>query len=82
MRKIASYLQICAVFFCLFSIILFGLTYGDISKIGQQNFDIIKWLDADIYLLRWGWYSLILAAFLSLTSLVLNIKFFQNKTTD
>lgn len=61
---------------------MFGIIYKDLSKLGHQNFDMIKWLDANIYLLKWGWYSLTLGTVSSLLSLTLNLKFHQNKETD
>lgn len=79
MKKLTMLFQIGSVIFCIFSIVMFGIIYKDLSKMGLQSFDVTKWLDADSYLLKWGWYSLILGTVFLLLSLTLNLTLYRNK---
>lgn len=74
MKKFNMLIQMGSVFFVIVSVVLFGFTYTDISKVGHTGFDLTKWLDADIYVLKLGWHSLILGAVLNVASFILNIK--------
>ena len=74
MKTKILWLQFFSVCFLIVSIFLFGMILQDIRKIGHPNFDLSRWLDADVYLFKGGWYCLLLAALFGILSLVLHRK--------
>ncbi|MGH1839661.1 hypothetical protein ABE867_02365 [Enterococcus gallinarum] len=74
MKKAEMFTNVASMLLLIISITLLSLIYADIDKIGSINFDSSKWLDADIFLWRWGWYSLITGVLLNILSFILRLR--------
>ncbi|MGX7199560.1 hypothetical protein ACWOEH_06735 [Enterococcus nangangensis] len=74
MEKVVKFISVAAILLLLMAVISLSFVYADLSKIGTSDFDVTKWLDADVFLWRWGWYSLLFGVLLNIIALVLKLK--------
>ncbi len=63
-----------AILCLLVSLLLFTFAMPDIAKVGSVDFDLVKWLDADIFILKCSFYFLISGFFFSLIALILGCR--------
>ena len=74
MKKSKLILEVTSLLLLLIAVIFFTLISIDIELIGSSNFDLVKWLDVDIFLWRWGIRSIIISLVIHIISFVLGLK--------
>ncbi|MGX7195375.1 hypothetical protein [Enterococcus olivae] len=70
-KKIPLILQVFSILSLLFALALFSLSMPAIKTVATENFDLSRWLDADIFVLTWSFYGVIVALILNILSLIL-----------
>lgn len=79
MKKINHLLQLGSILLMIGSIILFIMVSKSVKQVGTTNFDLTKWQDADLYVLKLGFNCLVASFALSVSSLFFSIKWLNKK---
>ncbi|WP_414841842.1 hypothetical protein [Enterococcus saccharolyticus] len=79
MKKINHLLQLGSILLMIGAIILFVMASKSVKQVGAPNFDLTRWEDVDLFILKLGFNCLIGSFVLSVSSFFFSVKWLNKK---